>query len=210
VKDRHQSEEQKKEWEREITYSAEIGVVFKETLQISPRGVQWGNNSYPLESIARVRWGGTRHSVNGIPTGTTYEIYIGDQRSETVINLRRGEVFSAFIDKLWRAVGVRLIIEHLARLKRGERIAFGEAIVEDDGVVLQRHRAFRSNEPVRLTWHQVSVWTADGSFVIGAKDDKKVYAVMPHLRIANVHVLEQMIRSFFKTGHPRLSSLLDS
>jgi len=209
LKDRNKSEEEKKEWEHEITYSVEVGLMFKEMLKISPNGVQWGNNVYPLESITRVRWGGTRHSVNGIPTGTTYEIYIGDQRSETVINLRRGEVFSTFSDKLWRAVGVRLIVEHLGRLKKGEKIQFGGATIEDDGVVLQRHGAFWSSKPVHLTWHQVHVWTADGSFVIGAKDDKRIYVVLPYLRIDNVHVVEQMIRGFFKTGHPRLSSLLD-
>ena len=210
MKDRNRAAEQQKEWEREVTYSVEVGLVFKETLKISPSGIQWGSNLYPLESVTRVRWGGTRHSINGIPTGTSYEIYIGDQRSETVINLRRGEVFGMFIDKLWRAVGARLLIEHLARLKSGEKIQFGDATVEDDGVVLQRHGAFWSREPVRLTWHQVQVWSADGSFVIGSKDDKKVYAVLPYLQIANVQVLENMIRAFFKTGHLRLSAFLDS
>ena len=53
------------------------------------------------------------------------------------------------------------------------------------------------------------LWTADGSFVIGAKDDKKVYAALPYSKISNVPVLEQIIRSFFKTGHPRLRSILD-
>jgi molecular chaperone DnaK len=205
----NKSEEQKKEWEREITYSVEVGLVFKELLKISPNGVEWGSKRYPLESVTRIRWGGTRHSVNGIPTGTTYEIYIGDDRSEAVINLRRGEVYSTFIDKLWQAVGVRLMIEHLGRLKKGESIQFGDATIEDAGVVLQRHGAFWSTQPVRLTWYQVHVWTADGSFVLGAKDDKRVYVALSYLRIANVHVLEQMIRIFFKTGHPRLSSVLD-
>jgi hypothetical protein len=209
VKERHKSAEQQKEWQREITYSVEIGVMFKEMLKISPSGIQWRSHLYPLESVSRIRWGGTRHSINGIPTGTSYEIYIGDHRSENVINLRRGEVFGTIVDKLWRAVGVRLLIEHVVRLKNGEKIQFGDATIEDDGVVLQRH-AFWSREPVRLTWHQVQVWSADGSFVIGAKDDRKVYAALPYLRIPNVQVLEHMIRAFFKTGHSCLSALLDS
>jgi hypothetical protein len=209
VKERHKSAEQQNEWEREITYSVEIGLISKEMLKISPSGIQWGKHFYPLESITRIRWGGTRHSINGIPTGTAYEIYIGDQRSETAINLRRGEVFGTIIDKLWRAVGVRLLIEHLVRFKNGERIQFGDATIEDDGVVLQRY-AFWSREPVRLTWHQVQVWSADGSFVIGAKDDRKVYAALPYLRIPNVQILENMIGAFFKTGHSRLSAFLDS
>jgi hypothetical protein len=208
-KERIKTDEQNKEWEKEITYSAEVGLLFKEVLKISPGGVQWKNNTYQLDSIDRIRWGATKHSVNGIPTGTTYEIYIGaNTYSGTTINLRKGEIFSTFIDKLWRAVGVRLVVEHLIRLKKGEKITFGDATIEDECVVLQRHK-FLSKEPVRLTWYQVQVWSADGSFVIGARDDKKVYAALPYLQVSNVPVLEQIVRGFFKTGKPRLSSILD-
>lgn len=208
LKDQSKTEAEKKQWEKDITYSAEVGVLFKEALKISPNGIQWRNQSIGIEAIKRVSWGGTRHSINGIPTGTTYEILIGDDRREIVIDIRNGEVFSTFVGKLWRAVGIRLIIEHLRRLKGGQKIPFGEATIEDDGVVLQRHH-FWSTEPVRLTWHQVQIWSAEGSFVIGAKDDKKAYVALPYTKIPNVHVLEQIIRTFFKTGLSRLSAILD-
>jgi hypothetical protein len=208
--ERTKTEEQKKEWEAEITYSAEVGLIFKENLSISPSGIRWQNHTYQIDSISRVRWGATRHSINGIPTGTTYEIYIGDDsRLDTCITLRNGEIFSTFVDKLWRAVGFRLVVEHVRRIKNGEKISFGEAIIEDDGVILRRHRFLSADEPVRLTWDQVHVWSADGSFIIGARDDKKVYVTLPYLKIANLPVLEQIIRSFFKSGKSRLSSVLD-
>ena len=207
LKERSRSEEQRKEWEREITYAAEIGIVSKDVLKISPNGIQWGSRIYPLDSITRIRWGGISHSINGIPTGTRYEIYVGNLDSDTVINLRRADVYSTFVDKLWRAVGVRLLLEHVSRLKQGEKIRFGDATIEDDGVVLLRHRMFRSSEPVRLTWHQTKIWSADGSFVIGSKDDRNVYVALPYLQISNVHVLENMIRAFFNTRHLRISSL---
>jgi hypothetical protein len=40
LNDRNKSEEQKKEWEREIAYTAEIGAIFKEVLSISHAGVK--------------------------------------------------------------------------------------------------------------------------------------------------------------------------
>lgn len=46
------------EWAREITYRAEIGVMFKDTLSISPDGISWKGQSFSLDSITRVRWGG--------------------------------------------------------------------------------------------------------------------------------------------------------
>ena len=66
-----------------------------------------------------------------------------------------------------------------------------------------------SNEKVRCSWGQVHVWSADGSFCIGAKDEKKVSAGVSYIHGANTHVLEQAIRmGFKKPGQRRLSELL--
>jgi hypothetical protein len=75
--------------------------------------------TFPLDSITRVRWGGVSHSVNGIPTGTTYTIAFGNRSSEAVVELKKQDIYSTFIDKLWRAVCVRLLTEMLEALKDG-------------------------------------------------------------------------------------------
>ena len=205
---RKQAESRRNEWAREITYRAEVGLIFKDTLSISPDGVAWNDQRYPLDAITRVRWGGVRHSVNGIPTGTTYTLAFGDDRSEAVVELKREEVYTNFVDKLWRAVCVRLLTELLEALKSGEEISFGEAAVRDDGLTLTRHK-FMGSEHVRLTWYQVHIWSADGAFYIGAKDDKKTYAGLSYIHIPNAHVLEQAIRmAFKKPGMRGLSDLL--
>lgn len=201
--------QQQKEWEESITYSADVGMVLKEELKISPDGVAWKGQLLPLSSIRSIRWGGTRHSVNGIPTGTTYEIHIANDKARVTINLRNGTTFSSFTDKLWRAVGTRLVVDYLTRLKAGESMAFGPAIVSDDSIILPRHK-FLSSEPVRLGWHQVKMWSADGSFVLASTVDKKVYASLSYSGLDNIHVLETIIQVSFKNGHPRLSAVLDS
>ncbi len=212
-RNRKEAEDQRKKWADEITYEAEVGLLFKDTLKISPQGLQWKGKNYPLDAITRVRWGGTsvRHSVNGIPTGTTtkYTIAFGDNRSEAVIDLKREAIYSTFTDKLWRTVCVRLLTELLEGLRIGRQIPIGEAIIEDSNVTLTKHKFLAANEHVRLAWHQVHVWSANGSFFIGAKDDKKTYAAASYIHTANAHVLEQAIRMFFKTSKPRLSSLLE-
>ncbi len=199
----------KDEWAREITYRAEIGVMFKDTLSISPDDVSWKGQSFPLDSITRVRWGGVSHSVNGIPTGTTYTIAFGDRRSEVVAELKKQDIYSTFIDKLWRAVCVRLLTEMLEALKDGRDLHFGDALLHDDGVTLVKRKFLGSKEKVRCSWGQVHVWSADGSFCIVAKDDKKVNAGVSYIHGANTHVLEQAIRmGFKKPGLRRLSELL--
>ncbi|HHG4903511.1 hypothetical protein [Aquipseudomonas alcaligenes] len=199
----------KDEWAREITYRAEIGVMFKDTLSISPDGISWKGQSFSLDSITRVRWGGVRHSVNGVPTGTTYTIAFGDKRSEAVVELKKEDIYSKFIDKLWRAVCVRLLGEMLEALKDGRDLYFGDALLHDDGITLVRHKFLGANERVRCTWGQVQIWNADGSFCIGSKDDKKTNVGISYIHVANTHILEQLIRmAFKKPGMRRLSDLL--
>lgn len=206
---RKKADAQRDEWAREITYSAEVGMVFKDVLSISPEGIVWKDRRYPLESITRMRWGGVRHSVNGIPTGTNYTIAFGDSKSESVIELRRGTVFSTFTDKLWRAAGIRLLTEILEALKAGRELTFADALVRDSEVTLTKHKFLGANERVRCTWEQVHVWTADGSFYIGSQQDKKTYAAMSYIHAPNVHLLEQAIRVGFKKGIRKLSDVLN-
>ena len=197
------------EWAREITYRTEIGVIFKDVLSISPEGISWKGQNFPLDSITRVRWGGVSHSVNGIPTGTTYTIAFGSWNSEAVVELKKQDIYSTFTDKLWRAVCVRLLTEVLEALKDGRNLHFGDALLHDDGITLVKHKFLGSNERVRCSWSQVDVWSADGSFCIAAKDDKKVKTEISYIHGANTHILEQAIRmAFKKPGLRRLSELL--
>lgn len=206
---RKQAATRRDEWAREITYSTEIGVMFKNVLSISPEGVSWKGQNFPLDSITRLRWGGVRHSVNGIPTGTTYTIAFGDGRSEAVVETRKGDIFAAFIDKLWRAVGIRLLGEMIEALKAGSDLHFGDALLHDDGITLTKHGFFSARGQVRCSWSQVHVWSQDGAFYIGSKDDKKTYAALSYINSVNIHILEQVIRTAFKKpGMRRLSDLL--
>ena len=206
---RKMNEAQKDEWARDITYRAEVGVMFKDVLSISPDGLSWKNQRFPLDSVTRVRWGAVRHSVNGIPTGTTYTLAFGDNRSEAVVELKKESTYSTFLEKLWKAVVIRLLTELFETLQGGNEVRFGEATLRDDGVTLVKHKFLGANEKVRCSWAQVHVWSADGSFYIGSKDDKKTYVGLSYIHAANTHVLEQAIRmAFKKPGMRRLSDML--
>jgi hypothetical protein len=72
-----------------------------------------------------VRWGGVRQSINGIPVGTNYTIAFGDEHSEAIVNLGRKDVYSTFVEKIWQAVGIRLLTEFLQTLKAGKEVHIG-------------------------------------------------------------------------------------
>jgi hypothetical protein len=208
---RRQAEERERnneQWERDITFRAEVGLLLKDELAISPQGIRWKARSVPLESITRVRWGGVSRSVNGIPTGTDYTIGFGDNRSEQVVSLRKYPTYSGFIDALWRAVCIRLVFETVAALESGQSFSFGNIVVEDDAVILVRRNLLVANERVRLGWHEVHVWSADGKFVIGKRDDKKVYGSASYIHMWNTHIIEHVIRGGVKKGVRKLSDYL--
>ena len=208
-KERKRSQAEKAEWERDITFSAEVGLVFKDRLSISPQGVSWKGAGFPLKAITRVRWGGVRHSVNGVPSGTTFTIGFGDARSEVVLELKKEQIYSEFVGKLWRAVCVRLLGEMLETLRQGKSLQLNNAVLHDDGITLERKKIFGANEKIRCGWDEVTVWNADGSFCIGARDDKKAVVALSYIYNPNTHIVEQAIRmAFKKPGLARLSELL--
>lgn len=196
------------EWRREITYEADVGAIFKDKLRISPEGIEWKGRRWELNSITRVRWGGTRHSVNGIPTGTTYSIVFGNGSNYASIELRNEAIYSNFVDRLWRAVGVRLLTEYLEGLRDGKRYRFGSTVMSDHGMELERRKLFSSNERIFCHWGELVIWNGPGVFCIGKKDDKKLAAAFSYQEEDNIHVLEAAIRMFWKRGGDRLSSLL--
>ena len=154
------------EWRRKITYEADIGVLFKNKLRISHEGIEWKGRRWNLDSITRVRWRATRHSVNGIPTGPTYRIMFGNGSDYSSIELRREDIYSNFIDRLWRAVGPRLMTEYLEGLRDGKQYRFGTAVMKDHGMELERKKLFSSNERVFCRWGEPVIWNDAGVFAL--------------------------------------------
>ena len=204
-----QMHEQAETWAREITYEADVGIM-KSKLRISPEGVHWKGGTIGLEEITRLRWGGTKHSVSGVPTGTTYSITVGAKRTFLTIELKKREIFTEFVDRLWKTAGVRLLTEMLQGLRAGEQYRFGTAVVSDYGINLERTRMFGANETVPCRWNELLIWNDAGTFCIAREDEGKVGVELAYSEIDNLHILEAAIRMFWKRTSPRLSDLLES
>jgi hypothetical protein len=204
-----ESKEREEQWAKDITYSAEVGLVFKDFLGISPEGISWKGDRYPLDSITAVRWGSTRHSVNGIPTGTDYTIAFATRSGSTAISLKRESTYSGFLNALWRGVCVRLMIEMSEALKDGRTLVIGDIAVEDASVTLSKYRFLGANEKFRLPWSDVQVWSANGQFVIGSKRDGKVSGSASYMDHWNTHLLDHLVQAGFKKGVSKLSDFFN-
>ena len=196
-------------WKEEITYEADVGAMFKQKLRISPEGVEWKGTQIPLQEITRVRWGGTSHSVSGVPTGTKYIVMIGSGNATALIELRRQKTFFEFVERLWRTAGVRLLTEMLEGLREGEQYTFGSAVVTDHGIVLERRRLFGANKRIPCRWTELAISQRPGAFFIGKPNEKKVSVELAYQEIDNVHILEAAMRMFWKKSLARMSDLLE-
>lgn len=197
------------EWAKAITFAADVGFVFKDRLSVDPSGIQWRSSKWPLESITAVRWGGTRHSINGIPTGSVYKIGIATENGASEIEVLRKGTYAGFTAALWRAVCVRLMLEACEVLGKGRKVKFGEIEVDDTTVTLIRRKVFGADERVPLELCKSQVWTQNGRFYVGVVGDKKLYASASYIQDWNTHLLEHMIRTLFKKNATKLSEVFE-
>jgi hypothetical protein len=209
IKESRASEEnERRQRLAELAYEAEIGLVFKEKLVLSGAHIAYGATRFSLDQITRVRWGGVRNSVNGIPTGTDYTIAFGDATREAVVSLRRGKVYEEFTSRLWKAVGVELLFKIIAELRNGRVFSFsGPMSIADEYVELTKGGSFFSSaETKRYRWADVTVSSYGGDFEITSTNEKKFSGSMSYIYTANAHVFEVLIRAAFKKpGCGRLS-----
>ena len=171
ARNERESKEAEEKWAREIAFSADIGLVAKDRLALSARGLDWKGQHLALEEISRLRWGGTRHSINGIPAGTTYVVVAGGSRTSIRVDMRRESVYMEFMDKLWKAVVPRLIVEMLKDLRGGRKVRFADAVVDDHGVELPRSRFLRSDERKHFRWRELEIGNGSGTFFIRSSLD---------------------------------------
>ena len=195
-------------WRREITFEANLGLL-KGKLRIAPDGVQWKGSKIPLDEIDRVRWGGTTHSINGIPTGTTYSIFVGSEKDSITIDTGKSQIYSEFVGRLWKTAGVAILTKMLNGLRAGKRYEFGTAMVTDHGVELEKRGFLGAKKRMLCKWKNLVIGNGAGTFYIAKKNEEKVAVVLPYQELDNIHVLEAAMRLFWKNIRPRLSDLLD-
>ena len=87
----------------------------------------------------------TYDNFAGFAQGTTYSIVFGNSDGYSSIELRKQDIYSNFVDRLWKTVGVRLLTKYLEGLRDGKQYRFGTAIVNDRGIELERKKFFSNN-----------------------------------------------------------------
>jgi len=211
ISDKNKSEEDDEEWARSISLNIEFGKIFKDKLVITPLNFTFNNSTFPLSDITRLRWGTYTHTTNGIKDHTSHAVWVGTRdkliKIECSLKLELDstsrERFGTVINKLWRAVGVKLLFQTLSNLSNNKTVSFGrnDLQVNKDGIYLMRHKFFGADEPVHCRWEEFTYSGFAGNLNITSRNDEKVKAQLSYRDDDNTHILESLLDYLFKDGN---------
>ena len=195
------------EWKKGITYKTQVGLIFKKDLEISPNGILYNGKRLPLNEIIGIRWGATKHSVNGVPTGTEHSIFIRTPHDNILISTKNNYIYENFIERLWKAVGVRLLTQLLEGVKSGHCYYFGTAEVCDNGIKLIKNKLFGTEENF-FFWNQVQAFSQPGEYVIASDSDPQFNVRLDYQQMDNIHILNTAIKLLKENNMDALSDLV--
>ncbi len=152
---------------REITYETSFGLLFKSNFRLSPNGIEWEGTRYSLESVNAISWGGVREQYR-----TTYSVFAWTSKGNLAMEFSDSTKYEAITDRLWRAVGPRLVQQFLDAMASGKEVRFGNMTLRDDGVLLPVARLFRTALPEFVPWASVRREVSDGSIELSATTGK--------------------------------------
>jgi hypothetical protein len=207
LKGKAKSEEEEQKWREECSLDVTFGTIFKKRLIITREIIRFKNDQIPTSEVNKVRWGAvaTKHSVNFIPTGTTYSylLWIGSNQKSLHIEPSNESLYNMIIDRLWKAVCVRMMSDTLRQLSEGANITFGNdaAIVNKNGITLKKRKLFGRSEPVFYKWEDLSISNGNGTFIVKSRADKSIGAELSYRDVDNVHILEAILRFLWKDGN---------
>lgn len=202
-----QTAREEAEFAAEITYETTFGLIFKNKFRISPAGIEYDGSRIALEDVVWVRWGAVKNYVNGIPTGTTYQIGYSSPSSSKEIAPDSEAKYNAIIDKLWRSVCVRLLFKMMETWSKGGEIKFGGVEVRDNGIMLTKSRFFKGDEQKFHTWYELSKGSYNGSLTFTGKPDAKFTASLSYKDTPNVHILDFALNKIWKGEATKLSEI---
>lgn len=189
----------------DIDFNCNFGTwPFRESLDISAAGFMYRGELFPFPMVTRIRWG--IEEQRGEPfLKELFLVAFGTESSEVVVKTGSRELYEELTQRVWRAVGQRLLAEMLVGLRDARMYQFGDFVVVDDGILTQRDDSAAIGSGF-YRWENLK-WNIDnGSLVFSSVDDTaKRVASASLLRVDNAHVLSIALKLFEK--HPQSTRL---
>ena len=167
LKNRKEQEAATAKFKKELQYFCEWGLLFKKSVRFDSESITInGTDRYKLSDIKALLWGATRSSVNGIPTGTTYNVAFYARNQVVWVPIKDDTVYDNVVQRLWKTAGISILYDTLERLKKGQAIPFGNFHLFNDGIELTHQKLF-SSEKMCIPWAEVkSAYSYNGNLLV--------------------------------------------
>ncbi|WP_045464300.1 hypothetical protein [Vibrio hyugaensis] len=192
-------EERKRD--REMAYYAEIGIAFKDELKINSSGISWKGDFVRFEDIIFYRYQAIRGNLT-----TDYIFEYGSDKCTYKITTKKQVHFSALLDRLWKGIGYRLMINFAVDIACQAKNSFSGIGVRDNGLVLYRKKFLRASEPVLVPWNRLTSNTYNGQCTYSLVGDNKVSASLD-VSAANYHMFSTLVSIMIDKRASRLSEV---
>jgi hypothetical protein len=190
-----------KKHELEMAYSAEIGLAFKDELKINASGVSWKGSFISFEDVTFYQYQIIRRNL------TTDHIFeYGGDRKTFKITTKKQEHFSALLDRFWKGVGYKLMINFAIDVVCKEKDHFSGIGVRDDGLVLHRRKFLRTSEAVLVPWNRLASNVYNGQCTYSLVGDSKVNASID-VSATNYHMFSTLVSVMMDKRTSRLSEV---
>jgi len=199
---RARSVEEEETFASEMLYEAEVGTFLKQRISVSAQQINWKNDSIKLDEIIGARWGATKEQYT-----TSFSIVLTSPKKVLFISFSgHAEVFQAVISRIWRSVGVRLLLEMLTQLSSGKRFRIGNVTFDDTTVTLPETKVFGA-KLLNYNWEDVESRTYNGALQL-LSYDAKASASLSYTDVNNAHVLRRILEMRLEREVAALSDLL--
>lgn len=201
-----EKEQQQRDWAKKIFYKTELGSLFQDTFELSENGIRYDGHLTPLEDIVGLGWGAVRKYINGIPSGTDYEITYYDKSHPTTIKPDEKQ-FKAIVNRLWDIFLMIMISRICQAVASGKSLRIGEISFNDTGVVLNRTGIFHSGSKLFSWTESLRPYAENGEFVI-VDASGKYRASASYMNDMNTHFFDALVHAVLKQHYRKLSDIM--
>ena len=204
-----EADQAKARFAAENTWETQLGLVFKDTLRISPDGIDYKGRLTPVAQIPGVAWGAVRMIRNGRDAGTTFYFRYATPNGLVDIALGDQAQYDALVQRAWRLLCVPLMLRMVERWRAGETVRIGDHEIRDDGIVLRHSRTFRADEWKAFPWTAVRKGTHAGALNFHAADEPDFKATFAFRETLNAHILDFVVDRVWQGKADRLGRIFD-
>lgn len=198
-----------KSWVKEIDFHCRFGIwPFQKSLDITPAGFVYCGEIFPLKTVSRIRWG-VDQKRGGVFPKMAYLATFGTETREFTIKTKQKDFYEHLTQRMWRAVGRRLMAEMLEGLKKGAEFGFGDFSVSDTGITITQKSIFKGSQPEFHEWEKLKWGIVNGNLVFTPADSPdKLLTSASFIWTDNTHVLSVALALLQENENKKRLSLI--